>query len=410
MTRQWWLAGAAAAVLLASIATLTVLFLRTVEHAGRHFERAALSQAQFADVLAVQAAANARDVGALSAALARYRADVAAETRLIGDAEAQAAELADADAMARLAGARPPRLDALSRLVDGIAARERDEARATAAEMAALRARSRSYALLLAMLAAVSAAAGALGLGLANRRLARAVDERTARIVAVDASRRLFFAKVSHELRTPVTVMRGEAEVTLATAAGDPQALAAALEEVVVQGEQLDRRIGELLALSQAEDGRPTLARDSIDLAEAVAQAVARSVRHAAANGVRITTGRADPAIVRGDARWLEQALVAVIDNAIKFSAAGGAVEVAVAHEGGNAVASVADRGLGVLPAALPQLFDAYYQTEEGRARGGSGLGLALVRWIAEQHGGTATAAARDGGGCVVALRLPIAP
>ena len=403
-----WLPAIAAAALLGSITTLAALFLQTVDRSARHFEAAALSQAQFSDVLAVRAAAQARDAVAVAQALARYRADIAAESRLWRDTP-QRDERIDATALATLADADPPRLDALTRLVAVVAARERAEASVTARQMAALRSRARLYAILLATLAAVSAVVGALGLRAANRRLARAVADRTAQLVGVDASRRLFFAKVSHELRTPVTVMRGEAEVALATARDDATALAAALGEVVMQSEQLDRRIAELLALSQADDGRLTLNDVPVDLGAIVEGGVARSRRHAISHDVILVPSVAADVMVRGDARWLEQALVAVIDNAIKFSPEGGVVDVTLAARAGIAELAVADRGVGRLPAALPQLFDAYYQTTEGRARGGSGLGLALVRWVAEQHGGNARAAPRQGGGCIVTLALPVA-
>ena len=409
VTRRDWLPLTAALALLGSIATLAALFLHTADRGATLFDRAALSQAQFGDVLAIHAAAQAGDATAIAAMLARYRADIAAETQLIG-AGGQHDERREAAAMAALATAQPPRLAALSRLVAVAAAREHAEAEVTARQMAALRSRSRGFALLLAACAALSALVGAGGLRLANRRLERAVADRTARLVGVDASRRLFFAKVSHELRTPVTVIRGEAEVALATGADDTAALALALREVVMQSEQLDRRIGELLALSQADDGRLTLDDAPLDLADIVARAVARSERHAASHGVRLAADTTTNAPVRGDARWLEQALVAVIDNAIKFSGQGEVVAVALARRGGIAEIAIADRGCGSLPDALPRLFDAYYQTDEGRARGGNGLGLALVRWVAERHGGTARAAARDGGGgCVVTLALPVA-
>lgn len=412
MRRGWVTRGdrlplTAAFALLASIATLAALFLHTADQGATLFDRAALSQAQFGDVLAIHAAAQSGDAPTLATALARYRADIVAERGLVG-ADGPHDERIDAAAMAALAGAQPPRLAALSRLVALAAARERAEADVTARQMAALRSRSRRFALLLAACAALSALAGAAGLRLANRRLERAVADRTARLVGVDASRRLFFAKVSHELRTPVTVMRGEAEVALATGHRDTAALRLALREVVMQSEQLDRRIGELLALSQAEDGKLMLDDAPLDLAGIVAGAVARTHRHAASHGVRLAATTAADVPMRGDARWLEQALVAVIDNAIKFSGDGDVVDVGLIRHGARAEIAIADRGCGSLPDALPRLFDAYYQTDEGRARGGSGLGLALVRWVAERHGGTARAAARDGGGCVVTLALPV--
>lgn len=408
MTQQGRFAVVVATVLLAAVATLALAFLHTVDAAAHHFDRAALSQAQFSDVLAIRAAAQAGDAGAVAGAVARYRAAILAEADMVEGAD-QRQELADASAMVRYASSSTRRLDALAHVVETAMMRERDETRQVASAMAELRRRARLYAILLATVAAAAAAIGAAGLLQANRRLAGAVDDRTRRLIAVDASRRLFFAKISHELRTPVTVMRGEAEVALASARGEAAPLAAALGEVVVQSEQLDRRIAELLALSQAEDGRLVLAEVSFDLAATVGRAVDRSHRHAASNGIRLVCDVLAPARVRGDPRWIEQALVAVIDNAVKFSAEDGQVDITLTTDHDVAAVRIDDRGIGALPDALPRLFDAYYQTDEGRARGGSGLGLALVRWVAERHGGDARAAARAGGGCAVTITLPIA-
>lgn len=291
-----------------------------------------------------------------------------------------------------------------------ISKRELAEARAIASKMSALRHQTRMLALLLASLAALSTVVGAFGLVRSNRRLSRAVAERTAQIAAVDASRRLFFAKVSHELRTPVTVMRGEAEVALATRASNPDAPVAALREVIANSEFFGRRIEELLALSQAEDGRLAIVKTPVDMAEIIRGAIDGASRFAISNRVSIKMTSNSSTMIDGDARWLQQALLAVLDNAVKFSHDGADVEVASATTDGNELLiTIADHGRGVAPEELPRLFDAYYQTEAGRTRGGNGLGLALSRWIVEQHGGKVSASQRSGGGCQVELRLPLA-
>lgn len=404
----WVLVGAAVPVI--SIAALAILFLHSVDRAAAYFNRAAVSQGQFGQVLAIRDAARGGDRLALDAALERYRASIRVEWALLSPAEraAQGPELADAGRLAAASG--QGRSAALDQLIDRIARREQGEAAEAAAKMADLRSDAWLLALLLAGCAAVSAVIGAAGFATANRRLSRAVAARTAQIAAVDASRRLFFAKVSHELRTPVTSMRGEAEVALANAARDPAGLTAALHEVVAHSELLDRRVEELLALSQADDGRIELMREPVELTDIARAATHRVARHAASNQVRVRLSQDAPVAVAADARWLEQAVVAVLDNAIKFSPEGADVDVTVVHrDAQHAVVTIGDRGRGVAQASLPKLFDAYYQTAEGRARGGNGLGLALSRWIVEQHGGTASASQRDGGGCLVTLTLPVA-
>jgi two-component system sensor histidine kinase BaeS len=401
----------AALALLLAILTPALLLLRTVDEAVTVFRRAEISRSQFADVMALQNAMRGGGEAALPDAIARYRAGIDAEIAQVGrdTPPEQRDEIAEAREMAVLATRRPLDIPRITRLIAAASARERDEAAAMATAIEDLRTRSRRYALALAAIAIFAAVGGAAGLVTANRRLASAVTDRTRRLVAIDASRRLFFAKISHELRSPITVLRGEAEVALATAARDPSALTAALEEVVVQSEQLDRRVGELLALSKADDGALELNSASIDLSVLTQRAMAAAERFARSNGVRLTANTLDPLYAIGDARWLEQAIVAIIDNAVKFSTNGDIVEVSLVRRGDHAILSVADRGLGVSPDALPRLFDAYYQGAEGRARVGTGLGLALVRWVSERHGGTAAIAQRDGGGCVVTLTLPVA-
>ena len=108
------------------------------------------------------------------------------------------------------------------------------------------------------------------------------------------------------------------------------------------------------------------------------------------------------------DARWLGQALLAVVDNGLKFSDPGGRLGLSLAMAGGRAILAVADDGPGIVPAELPRIFDAYYQAEAGRGRGGTGLGLALARWVAEQHGGWIRAENRPDGGCRVVLGLEL--
>lgn len=396
--------------LLASLIGLVVAIMLSLADAQRLFDSAAEAQRQTAIVSRIQALAGVDPIDrvVIDTAVASYRRSITVEGEALGAASRgqQAAEMADADRIATLI--RTDRHE-LTGLIAAIAAREQREATVLADRMAALRMRVGWLVALLTLVAALAAGLGALGLITANRRLAREVSARTADLAEVDRSRRLFFAKASHELRSPVTVMRGEAEVALAGPAADPRDLRDALRQVVAHADFLEHRIGELLGLAQAEDGKISLDFATLDLG-ATAVAVAATARsYADAAEVAIEPVAPTGLTVKGDARWLGQAMLAIVDNAVKFSPSGGAVRIAVERRDDAATVVIADRGIGVAAPELPRIFDAYYQTEAGNKRGGTGLGLALARWVVEQHNGSIVAANDPAGGCVITLSLPVA-
>jgi signal transduction histidine kinase len=237
-------------------------------------------------------------------------------------------------------------------------------------------------------------------------RLETEVAARTEALRRVDETRRRFFANVSHELRTPVTVLLGEARVGL-RAGDDPTALRATLERIAASGGYLRRRLDDLMALARSEDGALSLSLGAADLSTVAAAAAETAAAYAAANEIALRLIPADgPVPVRGDAEALRQAALALIDNAVKFSPPGAEVEIAVTAGPDGGVLAVRDRGPGFGALDPERLFDRYAQAQESRRAGGAGLGLAIVRWIADQHGGVARAANREGGGAEIALHL----
>lgn len=237
-----------------------------------------------------------------------------------------------------------------------------------------------------------------------------ALAERNDRLAAIDANRRLFFAQVSHELRTPITVIMGEAEVALRDDRADADALRDALRHIVANGEFAQRRLEDLLGVAGAEDGRLTLHREAIDLGDVMRTATARARPYARSSGVTITEhSPTGPVEAAGDASWLQQALLALIDNAVKHASSGCAIRMSLEHDGANAAFSVTDDGPGVSSEDLPLLFDTWHQTAAGRRRGGSGLGLAIARWVTEAHHGSIAAHNHIGGGLTVRISLPLA-
>lgn len=250
----------------------------------------------------------------------------------------------------------------------------------------------------------------------ANEMLEAKVAERTreaeassARLTEIDRTRRLFFSKVGHELRTPTTIIRGEAEVALRNREATAVELREALEHIAANSAFLQRRLGDLVTLAQAEDGRISLTRERLDLAELLGRVVAMAEPYMRSTGMTLAAEGLEPSgrMVLGDDSWLQQALLAVIDNAAKHATGSHCARLRLRSVGGFAVVDIADGGSGVAPEALPFLFDSYYQAPGGTAAGGIGVGLSVTRWVAEQHGGGVTATTEAGSGLVVSMQLP---
>ena len=214
-------------------------------------------------------------------------------------------------------------------------------------------------------------------------------------LVRIDQARRAFFANISHELRTPITVLLGEAQVAL-RGGGEREAL----ERISANGGFLRRRLDDLLSLARSEDGTLKLEVAPLDLADEVQAAVTAAQSFAAANEVQLVLENAGDREMEGDASALRQAVLALVDNAIKFSPPGGTITVRIS----DTALSVADEGPGFGDMDPMDLFDRYVQGGTGKLRGGTGLGLAIVRWIAEHHGAVVEAEDRKEGGAEVRL------
>jgi two-component system, OmpR family, sensor histidine kinase MprB len=229
-------------------------------------------------------------------------------------------------------------------------------------------------------------------------RMAERFDAMLDRVQASQVAQRRLVADASHELRTPVTSLRTNMEVLLAGAELEEGERRALLRDMVGQSEELSGLVGDLIELARGDEGDPPMEDVAFD--GLVAEAVERARRHAP--GVRF---RCDlqPCTLHGVPDRLGRAVNNVLDNAARYSPAGGVVEVAL-HDG---TLSVRDRGPGVAPDELPLLFDRFFRGASARERHGSGLGLAIVRQVMESHGGAVAAANAEGGGLVVRLALP---
>ncbi len=243
-------------------------------------------------------------------------------------------------------------------------------------------------------------------------RLAAAFDAMLDRLQSAFARERQFISDASHELRTPLTVINANAQMLQRWADRDPEVMRSSLEAIAEESGRLASMVSGMLTLSKAESG-DAIPKEPVVLERLVDDVVAHARERAAAKELRIDAVHPAEArtIVFGDAGLLRQLVGNLVDNALKFTEAGG-IEVSVRHEGTRAVVDVADTGAGIDPHTAQRLFDRFFRGDPSHARAveGTGLGLAIVRSIARVHGGTVEAKPRPSGGSVFTVRLPAEP
>ena len=227
----------------------------------------------------------------------------------------------------------------------------------------------------------------------------------------LETARRDFVANVSHELKTPITSIKGFVETLLAGALKEPENAGKFLRIIAQQTDRLNEIIDDLLSLSrieqEAERHQIALARGNL---KEVLQA-AGQVCEAKATAKNISLEVTCPDALRAsfNAPLLEQALVNLIDNAVKFSPANSTVWVEAEGAGSEIVIRVRDQGGGIAPEHLDRIFERFYRVDAGRSRkeGGTGLGLAIVKHIAQAHGGRVLVESTTGKGSVFTIIIP---
>lgn len=234
-------------------------------------------------------------------------------------------------------------------------------------------------------------------------RLAQSFNEMLRALSASQHRQRQLVADAGHELRTPLTSLRTNLDLLVQadTSTGlSPESRAELLDDVRAQIGEMTTLIGDLVELARDEPVSPTV--EPVELTAVVGQAIARVRRRA---DVEFDV-RTSPWWVTGDADALERAVTNLLDNAAKWSPEGGVVTVTL--EQGTLM--VADQGPGISPQDLPHVFERFYRSAESRGMPGSGLGLSIVRSIAQRHGGTVRAGSGPGGGAAFWLSVPGQP
>jgi heavy metal sensor kinase len=242
-------------------------------------------------------------------------------------------------------------------------------------------------------------------------RLTTTINDLLARLENSFAEQQRFIADASHELRTPLAVLRGETEVALGKTRSVDE-YQQSLSLIQDEAERLSRIVEDLFILArQPINTRAALNKERVSLNDAVRDCARAAQVLASQKGVSLKLGKELPSItLNGDQELIRRMILNLLDNAVKYTPAGGEISLALARQNGNAEIVVRDTGIGIPESAQPRVFDRFYRVDKTRARamGGAGLGLSIAQWIVAVHGGKISVASAPAKGSTFTVVLPL--
>jgi two-component system, OmpR family, sensor kinase len=241
--------------------------------------------------------------------------------------------------------------------------------------------------------------------------LATSFNELLSRLDAAFDEQRRFMADASHELRTPLSVMSTAADVTLKKAYREEEEYREALQMMAEQTRRLSRIVQDMFILARADAGHYPLQSRALYLNDLLDEVARAGGLLASDKNVTVELTNLPEAAFHGDEDLLRQMVMNLVDNAVKFTPAGGVVSLGLTRRGGEYLLSISDTGPGIPAEARDHVFERFYRADKARSRaedGGAGLGLAIARWIAQAHDGDLRLADSDGTGATFIVRLPV--
>jgi heavy metal sensor kinase len=218
-----------------------------------------------------------------------------------------------------------------------------------------------------------------------------------------------FTADASHELRSPISFMRTVAEVALRNPQIDPESRAA-FDDILVESSEASRLLEDMLVLARADSHQADLRFEPVDLADLLNDVHEKARPLAEAKRQRLAVERNGNGRVRGDRASLRRLLWTLVDNAIKYTPAGGRIELALDTQSSEARVTVRDSGMGIPEAMLPRVFERFFRADPSRTQQeGSGLGLAIAKWIADMHHAAISVESVEGRGTTFRVVFPSA-
>ncbi|GCE24243.1 sensor histidine kinase [Dictyobacter kobayashii] len=248
--------------------------------------------------------------------------------------------------------------------------------------------------------------------------LAATFDRMLDRLERAFARQRQFTADASHELRTPLSIINTEVEHMLQRPHTAEEYIQT-LEVVQQENQRMTRLVNNLLTLARTDKELVMLKRDQVDLSEIIVDGAERLAALAQQNGIEIFLSGLDEILVRGDQLYLTQLYTNLLENAIKYSAGiGKRVDVRLERQEKQARIQISDEGPGIAAEHLPFIFERFYRADQARTHQqpingvndsmGSGLGLSIARWIAQEHGGSIQVQSSPGQGASFEISLPL--
>lgn len=242
-------------------------------------------------------------------------------------------------------------------------------------------------------------------------RLARVFNDLLGRLERSFSSMREFTADASHEFRTPLAIIRGEADVALS----QERSIREYRETLAIiqdEARRLTRLVDDMLALARADSGQRVHQIKEFYLDDLVEECARSFQSLAERNRQTLTLDAGQDVSIRGDEELLRRMISNLLDNALKYTPPGGSISVALRRGESSVRLTIADTGIGVPSEDAARIFERFYRVDKARSRavGGSGLGLSIVKWIAELHGGAVELESRVGHGSAFTVSLPSHP
>ncbi len=220
-----------------------------------------------------------------------------------------------------------------------------------------------------------------------------------------------FIASASHELRAPLTLIRASAEVALRDLPPDESDQRALLHDVLAESDHMRRLVDDLLTLTRLDSGQLALTKETIDLTALLASIQRQAARLGEQRGVAVELADVG-GLVQADTERLQQVMLIALDNALRYTPAGGRITLAATPMERTVQIRVADTGCGIAPEHLPHIFERFYRADpaRGRENGNAGLGLSIAKGLVEAMGGRIAVESTVGVGTTVVISLPRAP